>query len=229
MFLFQYIFFLFLWPLNLYWTGSLCIYFFVFHHPAVLLLRPQMALFATPELIRSSGCFQAWTWSFSCAAHVLLWRWSGADGRSTTAATLHHWLNEELFTADVMDSGSSWFIDRSPVLSFEVTDPIQISAQLWRSEHLFWSTSGSGSDLLFEPRAVKTTESVRHSCIECGHLCLSRTFSIHHRGRRGLRKRGEGLTDGLSEWIIDRGLRTDAGSINSSKPVWWITADKHAE
>lgn len=39
------------------------------------------------------------------------------------------------------------------------------------------------------------------------------------------RSRGR-LTDGLSEWIIDRGLLTDAGSINSSKPVWWITADK---
>ena len=39
------------------------------------------------------------------------------------------------------------------------------------------------------------------------------------------RSRGR-LTDGLSEWIIDRGLLTDAASINSSKPVWWITADK---
>lgn len=42
--------------------------------------------------------------------------------------------------------------------------------------------------------------------------------------------RGRGhLTDGLSEWIIDRGLLTDAASINSSKPLWWITADKQAD
>lgn len=39
------------------------------------------------------------------------------------------------------------------------------------------------------------------------------------------RSRGR-LTDGLSEWIIDRGLLADAASINSSKPLWWITADK---
>lgn len=39
------------------------------------------------------------------------------------------------------------------------------------------------------------------------------------------RSRGR-LTDGLSEWIIDRGLLTDAASINSSKALWWITADK---
>lgn len=44
------------------------------------------------------------------------------------------------------------------------------------------------------------------------------------RGRGG-ESRGR-LTDGLSEWIIDRGPVTDAGSINISKPAWWITADK---
>ncbi len=39
------------------------------------------------------------------------------------------------------------------------------------------------------------------------------------------RSRGR-LTDGLSEWIIDRSLLTNAASINSSKPAWWIAADK---
>lgn len=66
-------------------------------------------------------------------------------------------------------------------------------------------------------------------------LCWTWPFieAVHHWGRGGPsrgreeegRSRGR-LTDGLSEWIIDRGLLTDAGSINSSKPAWWITADK---
>lgn len=68
-------------------------------------------------------------------------------------------------------------------------------------------------------------------CVERGHLRLS--GALMHPSLRKRRAessewwRGRGrLTDGLSEWIIDSGLLTDAASIDSSKPAWWITADK---
>lgn len=58
------------------------------------------------------------------------------------------------------------------------------------------------------------------------HPSLRKRRAENSSGEEGEgRSRGR-LTDGLSEWIIDRGLLTDAASINSSKALWWITADK---
>lgn len=74
------------------------------------------------------------------------------------------------------------------------------------------------------------------SGVECGPFEAVKDFKYTSSRKRRVEQNSSGgeeegrsrgpLTDGLSEWIIDRVLLTDAGSINSSKAAWWITADK---
>lgn len=138
-----------------------------------------------------------------------------------------------------MDSVSGWCIDHHPLLSCEYSNSYQSLLELTftLSQSYKWFCSGATGD--FETRTDETFVSTHVTaagpvgcfCAESGRLSLSGTSGIHHRGRGGLMwaavRRGRGrLTDGLTEWIIDSGLLTDAAPINSSKPVWWITADK---
>lgn len=145
----------------------------------------------------------------------------------------------------VMDSASSWFIDLCPRLSCECSKSCHFLSKITFSQSISSPKLQMGFVLhhrwLWGNNWLNICGGLHHNERTCEVLLcwMWPSEAVKDFTHPSLRLRPENsggeeeegrsrgrLTDGLSEWIIDRGLLADAASINSSKPLWCITADK---
>lgn len=231
----------------------------VSHHRAVPVLRPQVELFATPELcLTPLICAHSRDPQVSfykpqtvrCFTRSLCGSLLCEDAprrlcRKAPAAVYHRLYWERLMARSWWILPAGWFIDPVSSAKLWILKKLPVTSR----NHLPTRSFLLRSCKWFSPCATGDFETIidwifvgvglRNNnwtcepcfCVERGHLRLS--GALMHPSLRKRRAessewwRGRGrLTDGLSEWIIDSGLLTDAASIDSSKPAWWITADK---
>lgn len=233
-------------------------WFFKTSHNAVLPLCQQVAFFATPELwLTSLICghvvvsSQAQTENFTpCPWSPLTSRMTHYTTSKKCEATVYHWLYWDnliarfwwiLWEADLLIAVLSQALNAQNVTGPFVRTPLNTHLRLrsckcfsfrapewlwdnnqlniwWRLGYITWLNLWG---LLCWQRPCEAVKDSMHPSQRKSRVGQSSGEEEEGRGRGH-------LTDGLSEWIIDRGLLTDAASINSSKPLWWITADKQA-
>lgn len=113
-------------------------------------------------------------------------------------ATLYHWLYWEhlmaqswwiLWAVDLLIIVHSWAVNTQIVTNHLQKPPshsafifksckwVSFMCYRWLWNYNWWNICGD---------YITASESVRCSCVECGHLRMSRTLSIHHWGRGGL-------------------------------------------